>query len=68
MCMVPLLSYADYTKSIDQIRLLQLRLHELASSKGNLHPDVIALSQELDDYVVIVQKYWRHICRESLTG
>ncbi|MHB1611589.1 MAG: Spo0E family sporulation regulatory protein-aspartic acid phosphatase, partial [Sulfobacillus sp.] len=57
--MVPLLSYADYTKSIDQIRLLQLRLHELASSKGNLHPDVIALSQELDDYVVIVQKYWR---------
>lgn len=50
---------SEYRSSIDQIKVLKHRMWMLASQKGNLHPDVIRISQEIDEYIVLVQRYWQ---------
>lgn len=52
-------SAAEYHHAIDRIRLLQNALATLAKIKGNLDPDVLAISQEIDRYIVCVQEYWQ---------
>jgi hypothetical protein len=48
----------EYEATLVRIRHLQDRLRRLASRGGNLAPDVLALSQEIDDYIVSIQRYW----------
>ena len=50
---------SEYRSSIDRIKVLKHRMWMLASQKGNLHPDVIRISQEIDEYIVLVQRYWQ---------
>jgi hypothetical protein len=49
----------EYHHAIERIRLLQSALATLAKIKGNLDPDVLAVSQEIDRYIVCVQQYWQ---------
>ncbi len=49
----------EYRSSMDRIKDLKHRMWMLASQKGNLHPDVIRISQEIDEYIVLVQRYWQ---------
>ncbi len=53
------LSPSDYASTVDVIHLLKGDLLRLAAQKGNLDPEVIALSQTIDRYIVAVQKYWK---------
>lgn len=60
---------AEYRQRIDQIRRLKNRLWILASQRGNLDPEVIRISQEIDEYIVLVQRFWQSQYRdETLTG
>ncbi|MDA8194441.1 MAG: aspartyl-phosphate phosphatase Spo0E family protein [Thermaerobacter sp.] len=52
-------TYTDYLRAIRQIKTLKAKLWMAASTKGNLDPEVIAISQDIDGYVVVVQNYWR---------
>jgi len=54
------LSSHDYQYALDQMHALQEQLFRLADLKGTMDPEVIALSQVVDGYVVRVQKYWLH--------
>lgn len=67
MAIGAILSHADYTRTMDQIRRLQAKLHDLAHRKGNLHPEVIVVSQQIDDYIVSIQRYWQYT-RDGRTG
>jgi hypothetical protein len=49
MAIGAILTHADYTRTMDQIRRLQAKLDDLAHHKGNLHPEGIAVSQQIDD-------------------
>ncbi|WP_053960265.1 Spo0E family sporulation regulatory protein-aspartic acid phosphatase [Sulfobacillus thermosulfidooxidans] len=66
--MYPLRNSSDYRRAIEHIRLLQGVLSTLAKIKGNLDPDVLAVSQEIDEYVVSVQQYWQKHGQEALLG
>lgn len=52
-----LLSQTDYSQAIDVVRRLKTDLFRLADQKGNLDPEVIALSQRIDQYIVLMQRY-----------
>lgn len=52
-----LLSQTDYSQAIDVVRRLKTDLFRLADQKGNLDPEVIALSQRIDQYIVLIQRY-----------
>jgi hypothetical protein len=67
--MTAIASMAEYHLRIDQIRGLKNRLWVLASQRGNLDPEVIRISQEIDEYIVLVQRFWQSYHRdETLTG
>lgn len=67
--MRPILSTSDYHRSIDEIRQLKHRMWMLASQRGNLDPEVIRISQEIDEHIVSVQHYWKEHSRgEALIG
>lgn len=57
--MKSLTSHAEYLSAIEDIHTLKLNLFTLASTKGNLDPEVIELSQYIDEYIVMVQRYWK---------
>ena len=60
---------SEYRNTINRIKDLKHRMWMLASQKGNLHPDVIRVSQEIDEYIVSVQRYWQqHKQEDSLIG
>jgi hypothetical protein len=61
-------SATDYRRAVERIRLLQSVLTTLAKIKGNLDPDVLTVSQEIDEYVVSVQQYWHKHHREEISG
>jgi hypothetical protein len=48
----------EYECTLAHIRQMQERLRQLALKGGNLAPDVLSLSQEIDDYIVSIQRYW----------
>ncbi len=50
---------SEYHRAIEHIRILQGVLGTLAKMKGNMDPDVLAVSQEIDLYIVRVQEYWQ---------
>ncbi|MBX5467183.1 MAG: aspartyl-phosphate phosphatase Spo0E family protein [Firmicutes bacterium] len=52
-------THSQYVKALETIRRLKQDLLQLAERKGNLDPEVIALSQTIDRYIVEVQQYWR---------
>lgn len=54
------LSPSDYVQTMAQVHVLRVELFRLAEQKGNLDPDVIALSQRIDRHIVLIQKHWRH--------
>lgn len=56
-----LVSDIDYVKTTNVVRTLKADLFALASQKGNLDPEVIALSQEIDRYIVWIQKHWQDV-------
>lgn len=56
--MTHLRSMSEYRRAIKRIRLLQDELSDLAKTMGNLDPNVLAVSQEIDEYIVAVQQYW----------
>ena len=51
-------THEEYEATLVRIRHLQDRLRRLASHGGNMAPEVLALSQEIDDYIVSIQRYW----------
>ena len=53
------ITHSQYLKALDAIRHLKQELLQLAERKGHLDPEVIALSQTIDSYIVQVQQYWR---------
>lgn len=57
--MTSAIRHHEYLSAMQQIKDLQMKLWRAATQKGNLDPDVIALSQEIDDYILVVQQYWR---------
>lgn len=57
--MAPIHTVSDYRRTVDQIKLLKNRMWMLAAQRGNLDPEVIRVSQEIDEYIVSVQLYWR---------
>lgn len=65
MALMPLRTPADYRQAVEQIRALQSLMGAMATQKGNVHPEVVALSQQLDEYIVSIQRYWRHRNREG---
>ena len=54
-----IMSPKDYVNTMVIIHRLQRELWQLVVQKGNLNPEVIALSQTLDRYIVRVQTYWK---------
>jgi hypothetical protein len=54
-----LLTPTDYYKTVDMVQALRVKLFSLAASKGNLDPEVVALSQRLDEYIVQIQRHWK---------
>ncbi|MCY0878410.1 MAG: aspartyl-phosphate phosphatase Spo0E family protein [Firmicutes bacterium] len=67
--MTPIETVQDYWRSIEQIKILKQHMSALASQRGNLDPEVLKISQQIDEYVVEVQRYWKsQPCDESLTG
>jgi hypothetical protein len=54
------LSQSDYVQTMAQVRTLRAELFRLAEKKGNLDPEVLALSQVIDRYIVVIQKHWRY--------
>ena len=65
---VSLRNPAEYRRAIDEVRTLQTVMARLATQKGNVHPEVVALSQQLDEYIVSIQRYWQYRGREGVTG
>lgn len=51
---------SEYCQRVDQIQALKHRLWILASQRGNLDPEVLQISQEMDEHIVLVQKYWKY--------
>ncbi|AEJ40524.1 hypothetical protein TPY_2364 [Sulfobacillus acidophilus TPY] len=64
----PIKSSADYRQEMETIRRLKQKLWILATQRGNLDPDVIQLSQEIDRHIVSVQYYWSTHHDASMTG
>ena len=58
--MTPIRSIAEYRQSIETVKGLKHRMWMLASQRGNLDPEVIRVSQEIDEYIVSIQRYWQH--------
>ncbi len=56
--MQPIETPADYHQHVEQIRQLKNRLLHAANCYGNLAPEVIRLSQEVDQHIVAIQRYW----------
>ncbi|WP_020618201.1 aspartyl-phosphate phosphatase Spo0E family protein [Paenibacillus daejeonensis] len=55
----------DKSKLLDQLQRLRLQLHELAEARGSLtDPDVIAISEEADRLIVILQ----HLQKSEMSG
>ncbi|NMP23085.1 aspartyl-phosphate phosphatase Spo0E family protein [Sulfobacillus harzensis] len=60
---------SEYRSIIEQIKQLKHRMWMLAAQRGNLDPEVIRLSQEIDEHIVSVQMYWRaQSGNESMIG
>ena len=55
-----LVSPEDYAEIVEAVYQMKAELFRLAEQKGNLDPEVIALSQHIDQYIVLIQKYWKH--------
>ena len=66
--MTPIQTLADYRQSVEQIKALKQHLWVLAAKKGNLDPEVIRVSQEIDEHIVIVQNYWKKHQYSIMTG
>lgn len=67
--MTPIRTLAEYRRAMDQIKRLKHRMWVLATQLGNLDPEVIQISQEIDEYIVCVQRYWqRHDTEDILIG
>lgn len=67
--MAPIHTLSEYQHRIEQIRLLKYQMWALAQHKGNLDPDVIRISQDIDEYIVSVQQYWiKNPCASTQTG
>jgi hypothetical protein len=58
--MRPIASHDEYLEAVEKIRGLQQDLWVQAAQKGTLDPDVLRLSQEIDQYIVNVQRYWNN--------
>lgn len=55
----------DKSNLLDQLQRLRLQLHELAEVRGSLtDPDVIAISEEADRLIVILQ----HLQKSEMSG
>lgn len=52
-------STVEYQQCVEQIKELKHRLWTLASVHGNLDRSVIRISQEMDEHIVAVQRYWQ---------
>lgn len=44
-----------YQEALERVRTLQTRMAALADMRGNLDPEVLAISQEIDRYILIIQ-------------
>ena len=66
--MTTIRTLSEYAQRIDQIKDLKHRLWALASQRGNLDPEVIRISQEIDEHIVAVQRYYRSQYHDSMTG
>lgn len=49
----------EYDDALKRIRRLQERLKAVAVKAGTLSPEVLALSQKIDEYVVAIHHYWQ---------
>jgi hypothetical protein len=58
--MTAICTFAEYRERISAIQALKHCLSAMASQRGNLDPDVIRISQEMDEHIVSVQQYWQH--------
>ena len=57
----------DKSKLLDQLQRLRLQLHELAEARGSLtDPDVLAISEEADRLIVILQHLQRSEMNSSV--
>ncbi|MFS0725014.1 Spo0E family sporulation regulatory protein-aspartic acid phosphatase [Paenibacillus sp. 1P07SE] len=57
---------SDKSKLLDQLQRLRLQLHELAEERGSLtDPDVIAISEEADRLIVVLQLLQRSEMEDS---
>ena len=54
-----MVSRKDYAATVDVVCRLKCELFDLADQRGTLDPDVIALSQTIDRYIVLIQNYWK---------
>lgn len=49
---------AEYEATLARIRALQQALFQAGSGSSGWSPKALALSEEIDRYVVLVQRYW----------
>lgn len=49
---------AEYEAAMARIRALQRALFQAGSDSSGWSPKALALSEEIDRYVVLVQRYW----------
>lgn len=49
----------EYDAALMHIRRLQDQLRAVAAKTGTLSPEVLALSQNIDEYVVAIHHYWQ---------
>lgn len=53
-------AHMDKRNLLNQLQTLRLRLHDLAEARGSLtHPDVLALSEEADRLIIVLQQLQR---------
>lgn len=51
----------EYETTLARVRQLQERLSRLAHRRGIRSPEVLALSQEIDRYIVSIHRYWARL-------
>lgn len=61
-------SRKDYMSAIDRIWALKADLLSLAATRSTVDPTVIAISQEIDGYIVLIQQYWKTHHDGNMTG
>lgn len=66
--MAQVYTHADYLRAVNEIKALKVKLWQAAAHRGNLDPEVIAISQAIDAYIVLVQQYWRQHPSETRIG